>query len=190
MMAGHGERRFRKQEQAIAALLAEPTIAAAAVRAGVSEVTLQRWLREPSFAAAYRRERRRVVESAVARIQAAMVQAVDTLLAVTKGGAKESDRVRAAKALLDYAFRGLTDADALHGAPETTDGNALNSGDLVMLLAARLQQLDRAELPTGEKARLTAALGDSLLRAFGVDVIDKRLEALQAVLLSRKEKHR
>jgi hypothetical protein len=118
MMAGHGERRSRKQEQAIAALLTEPTIAAAAIRAGVSEVTLQRWLREPSFVIAYRRERRRVVEMAVARVQAATGQAVDTLLAVSKDGKKDSDRVRAAVALLNYAMRGLTEGDALHGHPK------------------------------------------------------------------------
>jgi hypothetical protein len=35
---------------------------------------------------------------------------------------------------------------------------------------------------------LTATLADALLRAIGVDVLDKRLEALQAVLLGRKDK--
>jgi hypothetical protein len=58
----------------------------------------------------------------------------------------------------------------------------------VKLLAGRLQQLDRAELPTAEKSRLTANLADALLRAIGVDVIDKRLSALQAVLAGRKDK--
>ena len=45
-----------------------------------------------------------------------------------------------------------------------------------------------AELPTAEKSRLTATLADALLRAVGVGVLDQRLEALQAVLLARKEK--
>jgi hypothetical protein len=40
--------------------------------------------------------------------------------------------------------------------------------------------------PVGERARLTAALADAFLRAVGVDLLDKRLEALQAVLLGRK----
>ena len=51
-------------------------------------------------------------------------------------------------------------------------------------------QVDAAELPTGEKSRLTATLADALLRAIGVDVLDKRLEALQAVLIGRKEQVR
>ena len=59
---------------------------------------------------------------------------------------------------------------------------------MVQVLTARLRQLDAVELPTGEKARLTATLADALLRAIGVDVLDKRLEALQAMLGGRKEK--
>ena len=39
-MSGHGEKRSRKQDAAIVALLSEPTIAGAATRAGVSEPTL------------------------------------------------------------------------------------------------------------------------------------------------------
>jgi hypothetical protein len=67
---------------------------------------------------------------------------------------------------------------------------SVGTGDVVTLLSKRLQQVEAAELSTGEKARLTAALADALLRAIGVDVIDKRLEALQAVLIGRKEKGR
>jgi hypothetical protein len=108
---------------------------------------------------------------------------------VAKDGVKDCDRVRAAVALLDHAIRGLTDADTLHGAPEAGDGSSVETGDVVKLLARRLQQLDRAELPTAEKSRLTAALADALLRAIGVNVIDKRLSALQAVLVGRKDKN-
>ena len=189
-MKGHGQKLIRKQEALIAALLTEPTHAAAAATAGVSEATLHRWLRLPEFQAAYRRARRELVEAAVGRIQAATGQAVDTLLAVAKGGAKDGDRVRAAVALLDHAFRGLTDADALHGDREAEDASPMDTADVVQLLAARLRQTDAAELPTGEKSRLTATLADALLRAIGVDVLDKRLEALQAVLLGRKDSGR
>jgi hypothetical protein len=142
----------------------------------------------PAFRASYRQIRREVVEGAIGRIQAATGQAVDTLVAVAKDGRKDSDRVRAAVALLDHAFQGLTDADALHGDAEASDGSALQTGDVVKLLATRLQQVDRAELATAEKSRLTAALADALLRAIGVEVLDKRLEALQAVLLGRKDR--
>ena len=109
---------------------------------------------------------------------------------MAKGGAKDSDRVRAAVALLDHAFRGLTDADTLHGEQAAADASPMGTGDVVKVLATRLRQVDQAELPTGEKSRLTAALADALLRAIGVDVLDKRLEALQAVLIGRKDKGR
>jgi hypothetical protein len=189
-MSGHGQKLTRKQEALIAALLTEPTHAAAATKAGVSEATVGRWLHLPAFRTAYRQARRELVVGAVGRIQAATGQAVDTLLAVAKDGAKDSDRVRAAVALLDHAFRGLTEADTLTGEPETADASPMDTAGVVQLLAGRLRQIDAAELPAGEKARLTATLADALLRAIGVDVLDKRLEALQAVLLGRKDKGR
>jgi hypothetical protein len=184
---GHGQKCTGKQEALIAALLTEPTYAAAAAKAGISEATLYRWLHLPDFRTAYRQARRELVESAIGRLQSASGQAVEALLTVARHGKRDGDRVRAAVALLDHAFQGLTDADVLHGNAETTNGSTLQTADVVKLLAARLQQVDRAELPTAEKSRLTAALADALLRAIGVDVLDKRLEALQAVLLGRKD---
>jgi hypothetical protein len=44
----------RRQEALILALLSEPTHAAAAAKARVSEATLRRWLHLPAFRAAYR----------------------------------------------------------------------------------------------------------------------------------------
>src|SRR5262245_45419587 len=156
--------------------------------AGVGERTLRRWLQSPEFSAAYRHVRRELVENAIARVQSAAGQAVDTPLKVAQEGAKDSDRVRAALALLDHALRGLTNADALHGPTEAGEVSSLDTSDIVKLLARRLQQLERAELPTAEKSRLTASLADALLRAIGVGVLDQRLEALQSVLKGRKDK--
>jgi hypothetical protein len=188
MNRGHGQQLTRKQEQAIAALLAYRTVQEAAQTACVSYSTLKRWLQLPDFRAAYRQARRELVEGAVGRLQAATGQAVDTLLAVAKDGKKDADRVRAAVALLDHAFRGLTDADALHGEREAGDAAPMDTAGVVQLLAGRLRQVDAADLPTAEKSRLTATLADALLRAIGVDVLAQRLEALQAVLVGRKDK--
>jgi len=69
----------RKQEAVIAALLTEPTHAAAAATAGVSEATLHRWLLLPEFQAAYRKARRAAVESAIGRLQQRAGKAVETL---------------------------------------------------------------------------------------------------------------
>jgi hypothetical protein len=177
-----------KQESLIAALLTEPTHEAAAAKAGINRVTVYCWMQLDAFRAAYRRARRELVEAAIGRIQASTGQAVDTLVAVARQGRRDSDRVRAAVALLNHACRGLEDTDVLHGAPEAGDSSPMDTGDVVQMLAGRLREVASAELPTAEKARLTAALSDALLRAIGVNVLDQRLEALQGVLLGRKDK--
>jgi hypothetical protein len=182
-MNGGRSKKPRSQERAIAALLTEPTLAAAAEKAGVSEATLGRWLKDEEFRAIYRQARRDVLRGAVERLQGATGQAVETLLRIAKDGAKDSDRVKAASLILDHACRGLDLGGDTNAIP-AVEGTA----DVVRMLAGRLQQLDAADLPTPEKARLTATLADALLRAIGVDVLDKRLEALQAVLIGRKDK--
>ena len=127
-------------------------------------------------------------EAAIGRIQASTGEAAEALVNVIRQGRRDGDRVRAAIALLDHAHRGLATADLLHGEQETEDVPPLDSADVVRLLASRLQQLDGSELPTAEKTRLTTTLADALMRAYGFNVLDKRLEAIQAVLLERKEK--
>jgi hypothetical protein len=66
----------------------------------------------------------------------------------------------------------------------------MTSAHVVQMLAARLRQLDAADLPVAEKSRLTATLSDVLLGALAVDDLFKRTEALEAVLLSRKDNER
>ena len=106
--SGHGERLTRKQEQAIAALLAHPTLEAAASVVGVNAVTLTRWLQRRTFNDAYRQARRESVSHAIASVQAATSEAVDTLRAVMRDAeAPAGSRVSAAKAVLDTAIRGI-----------------------------------------------------------------------------------
>jgi hypothetical protein len=188
--AGHVQKLTRKQEALIAALLTEPTHRAASAKAGVGTRTLYRWLHLPAFRAAYRRARREIVESTVGRIQAGTGIVVETLVDVARHGRRDGDRVRTAIALLDYALRGLSAADTLHGEQQTERTSPMDTSEVVQLLAARLRQLDEAELPTGEKARLTARLAEAVLGALEVNVLDQRQEALQAVLLGRKEQGR
>ena len=105
-MKGHGEKLTRKQEQVIAALLSEQTVASAAEKAGVGEVTLYRWLKLPEFVAAYREARRDVVEKAVAQLQQSSWAASTTLVRLL-GSASDSVRLRAAQAILDQANKGI-----------------------------------------------------------------------------------
>ena len=107
-MQGHGEKLSRKQEQAIAALLSEPTICAAAKHIGVNEATLYRWLQHEEFQTSYRQARRESVTQAIAGLQQACGEAVQTLREImTDSEAPASSRVTAARAVLDTALRAV-----------------------------------------------------------------------------------
>jgi AcrR family transcriptional regulator len=96
----------RKQERAVAALLAHPTVAQAAAAAGVSERSLYNWFKEPAFLKAYREGRRQLVEAALGQLQRATAQAVRTLVRNLKA-AKASDQVRSALGILDRAVKAV-----------------------------------------------------------------------------------
>jgi len=107
---GRGGTKERLREVAIGALLTNPTHEAAAKAAGVSESTLARWMRDPTFAAAVREARRRALEQALGALSAATAEAVETLR-VLLGAEGEAVRVRAAVAILDHALRGAETQD-------------------------------------------------------------------------------
>jgi hypothetical protein len=109
---GHGERLSRKQEQAVGALLANPTIVAAAEAVGVSERTIREWLKLPCFAAAFREARRQVVEAAIARVQQLTGKATEALDAALDS-ADAKVKVRAAALVLSHAVKGVDTADML-----------------------------------------------------------------------------
>jgi hypothetical protein len=105
-MNGHGEKISRKREQAITALLAEPTLSEAAVKCGVSESTLRRWVREPEFADSYRQARECMLEAAINKLHASACQAADVLREIsTDKGATSSSRVSAARAILEITVK-------------------------------------------------------------------------------------
>jgi len=111
-MIGHGEKMSRKQEQAIAALLSEPTIPAAAAVAGIGEATLWRWLKRAEFQTAYREARREAYAHAVTLMQKAGGQAVQTLLEIIRDPqAPTNSRLSAARAILEMGRAALIDED-------------------------------------------------------------------------------
>ena len=95
-----------KQEKALAALLSEPTATAAAETANIALSTLMRWLNEPSFAAAYKMARERILETTLTALQSASGQAVITLRDVlTDATARAGEKVSAAKAIIEFALK-------------------------------------------------------------------------------------
>jgi hypothetical protein len=109
-MLGHGEKLSRLQEQAVAALLAWPTIAQAAQHVGVAESTLTRWLKRPTFKAAYAEARRSAFEAAADSLVAASGEAVQTLRDLLTDE-KAGIRLRAAQTILELSARALETMD-------------------------------------------------------------------------------
>jgi hypothetical protein len=107
---GHGEKRSRRAEVAIAALLTEPTVEQAAAKAGVSHRTLKGWLRQPRFLAAFRRAQREILDRTVAQLVAVSGEAVQTLRRNLACG-KPAAEIRAAGAILERMDRGLQTAN-------------------------------------------------------------------------------
>lgn len=103
---GHGSKRERREEAAIAALLSEPTIIEAATKAGISESTLLRWMADPPFQARYRAARRQVVELSVSRLQQATGEAVETLRRNLTCGIPAAE-IAAAKAVIDFSIKAV-----------------------------------------------------------------------------------
>jgi hypothetical protein len=95
------------QHNAVAALLAEPTIRKAAEAAGVKERTLYHWLKQPDFAAAYRAARREATSQAIARVQQFSSHAATTLLQLLAPPNPAAVRLAAASKVLELAIKSV-----------------------------------------------------------------------------------
>lgn len=96
------------QQNALSALLNSPTVADAAKKARLSQATLYRYLREPSFKAAYRHARTEIVEHAITQMQRDCATASNTLREVCEDKqAPASARVSAAKTIIDGAVKAV-----------------------------------------------------------------------------------
>ncbi len=101
--------------RAVVALLRQPTLAKAAREAGVNERTLRRWLAEADFRAALDVTRRDVFGEVLSCMQGGAAKALEALHGVLDDdAARPSEKVAAARVLLDHA----------HRAAEALDSNA------------------------------------------------------------------
>lgn len=93
-------------DQAIVALLSEPSLARAASSAGISQATLWRWMQQPEFARRYRQAQRQVLTHTIARLQATASDAAAVLHEIALNPAiPASARVSAARSILENAMK-------------------------------------------------------------------------------------
>lgn len=184
---GHGEKWTRKKDAAILALLSEPTVAAAAKKAGVSQSTLKRWQQIPSFQVELENARREVLQVAVNNLQSSMQASVDTLANIAKNAQKESDRIRAAVSVLTFGFRGLELTDALRPR-ERQESNEIDAvSRVVECLAGQLQRVFVSPLNTEERTRLISQLCKDIVHVTNAEILQQRIDALEATLIKRQE---
>lgn len=95
-----------KQRKALAAVLSEPTLAKAAESAGIAEVTLFRWLRDPIFRTALREAEDAVIDNAMHRLLHVQDRVIDTLLStMTDTEASHAVRLRAAVHAFEFTLK-------------------------------------------------------------------------------------
>jgi transposase-like protein len=165
-MVSHGAKLSRNMDAAIAALLAQPSVAEAARVIGIRPQTLSRWMKVPEFDAAYRAAQRAVLGRAIARLQQASGSAVTTLLKVMfDADATKAARLAAAEVVLRHA----------KAANEIED------------IQSRLSALARdTEASHGETAGLPAnERGSSPIAGHGARLSRKKEEAISQLLTQR-----
>jgi len=108
------DRLSSKHRQAIAALLSNPTIEAAALEVGVTARTLRRWRDEPVFAAALATAESALLSQVARTMVTAANEAVDVLRSVMADDESARQRTAAARAILQHlpAIRLLGSIDA------------------------------------------------------------------------------
>ena len=150
--AGHGAKTAAVREQAILALLSEPTIGQAAARCGIGERTLQRWLTEDAaFQAEYEAARQATFQAAISRIPAFTVRAVDTLAALLADKEPPALRLGAARTVADI---GLHQYDAENDPEEAGRDRSASRGGRYALpwitIRARVERLAAVGLAGAE----------------------------------------
>jgi hypothetical protein len=105
-MPGHGEKKSRKQDAAVAALLTQGTIRQAAQAVGIDETTLRRWLKDPAFQQVYYQARADLLQHSLGHVAEGLVHGALVLRRVLQDAeAGASAKVAAVRLLYDLAFK-------------------------------------------------------------------------------------
>ena len=102
---GHGEKASRKQETAIAALIAHGSLGQAALASKLSESTLRRWLKEPSFQAAYSSAKKEVFQRSIDLLRLGSNAAARALIQIAQDRESPAGaRVAASRSIIDIGL--------------------------------------------------------------------------------------
>jgi transposase-like protein len=164
-MTGHGAKFSRRKDEAIAALLTQPTVAEAARVAHIRPQTLGRWMKEPEFEAIWGAARSAGLDQAVARLQKISGAAVSALLKVMHdSGAPAAARLKAAETVLRHA----------------------KAANEIEHLQARLSELERTEAAKAGTPGLPAdKRPGSPVSGHGAKFMRRKEEAIAALLTQR-----
>ena len=103
-----------RQAKAISCLLSEATIAGAASRAGVSEATLRRWLKQDKFTQVYQQARQESYRESLRLLRRAANAAITVLAKIMQDAeAPKTARIRAAEVILEHDRKGVVEEDLL-----------------------------------------------------------------------------
>jgi len=95
-----------KREVVMASLLQTGSVTETAKATGVSETTIWRWQQDFSFNEEYTNLKRQALQTAVNRLQAITIEAVEVLREVMQNGEiPPNSRVTAARAILDTSIK-------------------------------------------------------------------------------------
>ena len=100
----HGDK-SRLREQFIAYLLTEPTVYAAAEKAGIAQATATAWFKQPVFQAAYAEARQRALDDTVRYMKSSITIGVQKLRELVVCSESEHIQLGAAKALVEFGVR-------------------------------------------------------------------------------------
>jgi hypothetical protein len=157
-MPDHGAQYMRKKEEAIAALISQRTVEAAALFVGIGVQTLYRWKRDPDFDADFRAAKRADYDLQMALLrQGSAGSAASMINLMVDQGAKESLRLEAAIDIVEFG------------------GDAHDMDDLTAAIAEMERARQQASPGIGHGSKLSRKMEAAIVQLF-----DKRSIAAAA----------
>lgn len=113
-----------KQERALQALLSSRTVKEAAEKAGTTDNTIRRYMKDPEFVTAYKDRVAEIMGAATRNLQQHLTSAIDRLgRIVTDDEESGTNQIAAARTLLDYGLK-FTEFNDILSELETAEGEA------------------------------------------------------------------